>query len=60
MVLEKDRSGNSGLPEKMNVEKGYLFGRFGAIPVIPSFESLDWIRHEDTAATERGLPADET
>ncbi len=32
------------LPEKMNIEKGYLFGRFGAIPVASSFESLDWSR----------------
>ena len=32
------------LPEKMNIEKGYLFGRFGAIPVTPSLESLDWLR----------------
>lgn len=32
------------LPAKMNIEKGYLFGRFGAIPVIPSVESQDWIR----------------
>ncbi|MCY3915674.1 MAG: AAA family ATPase [Chloroflexi bacterium] len=30
------------LPEKMNIEKGYLFGRFGAIPVTSSLESLDW------------------
>ena len=33
------------LPEKMNIEKGYLFGRFGAIPVSSSLESLDWF-HE--------------
>lgn len=32
------------LPEKMNIEKGYLFGRFGAIPVTSSLESLDWTR----------------
>ncbi len=32
------------LPEKMNIEKGYLFGRFGAIPVSSSLESLDWAR----------------
>ncbi len=50
--IEKDRDDASSLysleefrlPEKMNIEKGYLFGRFGAIPVIPSVESQDWIR----------------
>ena len=50
--IEKDRNGASSiysleefrLPEKMNIEKGYLFGRFGAIPVSPSLESLDWLR----------------
>ncbi len=50
--IEKDRRSASSiysleefkLPEKMNIEKGYLFGRFGAIPIIPSVESFDWIR----------------
>ncbi|MCY4020614.1 MAG: AAA family ATPase [Chloroflexi bacterium] len=50
--MEKDRNGASSLysleefklPEKMNIEKGYLFGRFGAIPVNPSLDSLDWLR----------------
>ena len=50
--MEKDRSGASSLysleefklPEKMDIEKGYLFGRFGAIPVNPSLDSLDWLR----------------
>ena len=50
--IEKDGMGASSLysleefnlPEKMNIEKGYLHGRFGAIPVIPSLESLDWLR----------------
>lgn len=50
--IEKDRSGASSLysleefnlPEKMNIEKGYLYGRFGAIPVTPSLESLEWLR----------------
>ena len=50
--VEKDRTDASTLysleefrlPEKMNIEKGYLFGRFGAIPVSPSLESLDWPR----------------
>ena len=50
--IEKDRSDASSLysleefklPEKMNIEKGYLFGRFGAIPIIPSVDSLDWLR----------------
>ena len=46
--IEKDRNGASSLysleefrlPKNMNIEKGYLFGRFGAIPVSPSLESL--------------------
>ncbi len=50
--VDKERNGASSLysleefklPAKMNIEKGYLFGRFGAIPVIPSVESQDWIR----------------
>ena len=50
--IEKDRIGATSLysleefrlPEKMNIEKGYLFGRFGAIPVSPSVESIDWLR----------------
>lgn len=50
--IDKDRNGASSLysleefrlPEKMNIEKGYLFGRFGAIPVSPSLESLEWLR----------------
>lgn len=49
--IEKDKHGASSvfsleefiLPEKMNIEKGYLFGRFGAIPIIPSIESLEWV-----------------
>ena len=50
--IEKDRDGASSLysleefrlPDRMDIGKGYLFGRFGAIPVTPSVESLDWIR----------------
>lgn len=50
--IEKDRGGASALysleefklPENMNIEKGYVFGRFGAVPVIPSVNSLDWLR----------------
>ncbi len=50
--IEKDKNGASSLysleefrlPEKMNIEKGYLFGRFGAIPVSPSLDSIDWLR----------------
>lgn len=50
--LEKEPTGASSLysleefrlPEKMNIEKGYLFGRFGAIPMSPSLDSLEWLR----------------
>ena len=50
--IEKDREGASSLysleefrlRENMNIEKGYLFGRFGAIPVNPSLESIEWLR----------------
>ncbi len=50
--LEKEPTGASSLfsleefklPKKMNIEKGYLYGRFGAIPVNPSLDSLDWLR----------------
>ncbi len=50
--LEKESTGASSLysleefrlPKNMNIEKGYLFGRFGAIPVSPSLDSLAWLR----------------
>lgn len=48
--IEKDNSGCSrvySLEEfapryDMEIEKGYLRGRFGAIPIIPSFNTIDW------------------
>ena len=28
----------------MDIQKGYLRGRFGAIPIIPSYNILDWVK----------------
>ena len=50
--IEKERSGASSLysleefnlPKDMDIEKGYHHGRFGAIPINPSLNSLDWLR----------------
>ncbi len=49
--IEKVRLGASSLysleefrlPENMNIEKGYLGGRLGAIPVLSSFDKLQWV-----------------
>ena len=48
--LEKDRQGKSSLfsleefqlSRNMNIEKGYLGGRLGAIPVLSSYDKLEW------------------
>ncbi len=48
--LEKDRLGVSSLfsleefelSRNMNIEKGYLGGRLGAIPVLSSYDKLEW------------------
>ncbi len=48
--LEKDRQGVSSLfsleefelSRNMNIEKGYLGGRLGAIPVLSSYDKLEW------------------
>ena len=48
--LEKDRQGESSLfsleefelSRNMNIEKGYLGGRLGAIPVLSSYDKLEW------------------
>ena len=48
--LEKDRHGVSSLfsleefnlPDNMDIEKGYLGGRFGAIPILSSYDKIEW------------------
>ena len=51
-LLEKDGHGVSSLfsleefklVDKMNIEKGYLGGRFGAIPILSSFDVFEWAK----------------
>ena len=48
--VEKDRQGVSSLysleefklPKNMDIKKGYLGGRLGAIPVLSSYDKLEW------------------
>ncbi len=48
--IEKDRTGASSVYSleefaprfDMDIEKGYLNGRFGAIPILPSYNVLEW------------------
>ena len=48
--IEKDGNGASSLysleefnlPESMDIEQGYLGGRFGAVPVLSLFDELEW------------------
>jgi len=35
----------------MDIEKGYLRGRFGAIPLLPSYNLLDWRNNDGSQAT---------
>ena len=50
--IEKDREGNSDLysleefvPQyDRDIESGYLQGRFGAIPIVPSYNVLEWAK----------------
>jgi len=50
--VEKDKNGASSLYSleefapryDMNIESGYLHGRFGAIPIVPSYNILEWAR----------------
>ncbi len=50
--VQKDRSGASQVysleefaPRRdIDIQKGYLQGRFGAIPIIPSFNVLEWAK----------------
>ena len=50
--IEKDRTGASSVYSleefaprfDMDIEKGYLNGRFGAIPILPSYNVLEWAK----------------
>ena len=49
-LMEKNRDGGSALcslakfelPANMDIERGYLGGRFGAIPLLPGYNRLEW------------------
>ncbi len=51
-ILEKDRFSASQLfsleeyaPRyDVDVKRGYLFGRYGGIPILPSYNTLDWAK----------------
>jgi AAA15 family ATPase/GTPase len=57
--VEKDRQGSSSLysladfkiRSDLNVDKGYLNGRFGAIPFLGDIASLGWLDHESDPAS---------